>query len=196
MPPGLCLCEDIPRVETRTRIVIVRHAREIEKPSGTSRVAALALPALSLIDYRDEIGAAPEWIARRSGAFSAGGVEPPAIVGARLAELEGATLLFPTGRAASELSAPPRTLVVLDGTWRQVRAMYQRIPGVARLPAVRLSAQPVARARLRREVREGDRSTLEAIADALAELEGEAVAAPLHALHARFVARHLATRGR
>jgi DTW domain-containing protein YfiP len=196
LPPGYCLCGEVPRLETRTQIVVVRHVRELEKPSGTTRIAALALPSLTIVEYRDEPGAQlPAWIAGRP--YVRGRViEPPEGVGTHIAELAGAALLFPTGRALAELAAPPRALVVLDGTWRQARAMYQRIPGVARLPALRLVGAPSEMTRLRRPIREGERSTLEAIADALSELEGDDVAAPLRALHARFVEQHLASRGR
>jgi DTW domain-containing protein YfiP len=196
LPPGYCLCEEVPHVAARTQIVVVRHIRELEKPSGTTRIAALALPSLTIVEYRDEPGARlPDWIAERPYAQGVL-VEPPEGVGARLAALEGAALLFPTGRALAELTTRPRTLVVLDGTWRQARAMYQRIPGAARLPALQLVSAASEMTRLRRPIREGERSTLEAIADALDELEGESVARPLRTLHARFVTQHLASRGR
>ena len=196
LPPGYCLCEQVPRVAACTQIVVVRHIRELDKPSGTTRIAALALPSLAITEYRDEPGARlPDWIAERPYAQGVV-VEPPEGVGARLSVLEGAALLFPTGRALGELATPPSALVVLDGTWRQARAMYQRIPGAARLPALRLVSAASEMTRLRRPIRDGERSTLEAIADAVGELEGESVAAPLRALHARFVAQHLASRGR
>jgi DTW domain-containing protein YfiP len=187
LSPARCVCAELPSLRTRTRIVVVRHGRELRKPSGTARIAALALPDLELIDYRDEPGEMPpRWLAEERELVRAVPVWPPERVGARLAALEDACLLFPTGRPLETISAP-RTIVLLDGTWRQARAMYQRIPGAAALPAARLSGLAAATERLRRPVREGERSTLEALADALAVLEGEAVAAPLRALHARFV---------
>jgi DTW domain-containing protein len=191
LPPAHCICAELPRVPTRTRIVVIRHARELYKPSGTARLAALALPGLELIDYRDEPGTVePPWLTR-GPIVRPLPVLPPEAVGARLAALAPAHLLFPTGRPMDQLDdgtgAGPRTLIVLDGTWRQARAMYTRIPGLGRMPALRLADATPEGPRLRRPIRPGERSTLEAIADALAALEGEEIAAPLRALHRRFV---------
>jgi len=193
--PSFCICADLPRITTRTKVVIVRHVRELFRPSGTARIAALALPNSELIDYRDEAGALPAWLADDPQARGASAL-PPELVGERLRSLGSAHLLFPTGRDPAELSSPPSALVILDGTWRQARAMYQRIPGAAALPALRLppGGAPILRLRLPR--RAGDRSTLEAIADALRALEGDELAAPLVALHERFVERSLRARGR
>ena len=183
-----CVCEAITPVQTRTRIVVVRHGRELRKPSGTARIAALALPQLELIDYRDEPGdAAPAWLLHETELERTLPVLPPELVGERLRMLPAAHLLFPTGRSLGEIAPPPQTLIVLDGTWRQARAMYQRIPGLAALPAARITSIAPSVERLRKPVREGERSTLEAIAEAIAFIEGDEVAAPLFALHARFV---------
>jgi DTW domain-containing protein YfiP len=193
LSPARCICAGLPTVRTRTRIVVVRHGRELRKPSGTARIAALAMPELVLWDYRDEHGeSAPLWLQHEREIKRTLPVWPPEEIGRRLGELERPCLLFPTGRPLSEI-APPRTLVVLDGTWRQARAMYQRIEGVAALPQARLEGMP-AGDRLRRPVRPGERSTLEAIADAIAVLEGEEAAAPLRDLHARFVGAAVSAR--
>lgn len=186
----VCLCAELPTVVTRARIVVIRHVREVVKPSGTARIAQLALPSLEIVDYRDERGPLPDWL--RDDPLTPPDVLPPDLVGDRLRTLDGAALLFPTGRTSEE---PPRTLVVLDGTWRQARQMYRRIPGCAALPTVSLSGGSDVR-RLRSSRAPGERSTLEAIADALAILEGEEVAAPLRALHDRFVLQSLKARGR
>ena len=190
-----CVCDAITPVRTRTRIVIVRHGRELRKPSGTARIAALALPDLELIDYRDEPGAAaPAWLVHETELTRSLPVLPPELVGDRLRALPGAHLLFPTGRELKEIAPPPQTLIVLDGTWRQARAMYQRIPGLAALPGARITGAAPKVERLRKPVREGERSTLEAIAEAIAIIEGDETAAPLFELHARFVHTALTAR--
>ncbi|NPC81537.1 DTW domain-containing protein, partial [Pyxidicoccus fallax] len=43
LPSHLCLCAEIPRVETRTRFLLLQHVMEIAKKSNTGRVASLAL---------------------------------------------------------------------------------------------------------------------------------------------------------
>src|ERR1041385_2683117 len=41
---SLCLCAMIPRVVTRTRVVLVMHQLELNKPTNTGRLAARCLP--------------------------------------------------------------------------------------------------------------------------------------------------------
>lgn len=171
-----CICAELPRVEARTPIIVVRHQREGWKSTGTARIAALALPGLRLLEYGEDAEPAR--------------AELPALLG------EGTHLLFPAdGQAPPVDLAAVTGIVVLDGTWRQVRRMYQRLPSLHRVPRLSLApkAEPVLR--LRESPLEAGRSTLEAIADALELLEGDAVAGPLHALHARYVERVFRARG-
>lgn len=171
-----CLCAEVPRVEARTPLVVVRHQREGWKSTGTARIAALALPGLRLLEYGDDAEPAR--------------AELPALLA------PGTHLLFPAEAEAPAVDRAAVTrLVVLDGTWRQVRRMYQRLPVLHGLPRVSLPAKPEPVLRLRESTLEAGRSTLEAIADALRVLEGEAVAAPLHALHARYVEQVFRARG-
>jgi DTW domain-containing protein len=169
-----CLCAYLPEVRPRTELVLVRHQREAWKSTGTARIAALALPDLKLVDYGDD------W-------------EP---AGRELAPLlEGAALLFPIDSDAPAAAAPIKRLIVLDGTWRQARRMVKRLPGLLALPRLALPPKEEAVLRLRSSPRVEDRSTLEALADALFLLEGEAIAEPLHRLHALMVERVFRARG-
>jgi DTW domain-containing protein YfiP len=168
-----CLCQDFAPVPTRTEVLIVRHLREALKSTGTARIAGLALPHSRLIEYADK----------------------PEPVTEALGSLEGACLLFPTDTPAPWPELPPGKLVVIDGTWRQTRRMYQRLPALHALPRLALPTRPARVLRLRETTFEEGRSTLEAIAEALRLLEGDAVAAPLHALHALYVERVLRARG-
>ena len=168
-----CICPHVPRVETRTRLMVVRHERESWKSTGTARVAALALPQLSFIDFDDD----------------------PAGVNERLPALDGAMLLFPSDEPAPWPSAPPKTLVVIDGTWRQTRRMFTKLPKLHGLPRLQLETPAAITLRLRDTSFDEGRSTLEALAEALGRLEGEAVSGPLLALHREFVIRVLKARG-
>jgi DTW domain-containing protein YfiP len=160
----LCLCGEVPTIATRTRIVIVRHHRELHRSSNTGRLAALALANSALVDLDDAGRAA-------------------------LPPLEDAWLLFPEGPEPTAGRPPPRQLVVLDATWSQARRMYRKIPGLLGLPTLRLTGAPTPAARLRASPAPGQVSTIEAIAHALRQLEGEVAAAPLEALFATAVAR-------
>lgn len=171
-----CLCPWVPTVRPRTRLVLVRHEREAFKSTGTARIAQLALPDAALLDYGEDPGPARD---------------------ALRGQLEGAALLFPpsTGEAFVAAHPPLRTLVVLDGTWRQARRMLKRLPELSALPRLVLPQKSEPPLRLRESSAPGARSTLEAVADALELLEGEALAEPLHRLHALMVERVFRARG-
>jgi DTW domain-containing protein YfiP len=155
----VCICAQIPRVETRTRVVIVRHHLEQWRSSNSGRLAHLALPNSAVIEHGGRGGVA---------------VLPP---------LDGAWLLYPDGEPAARApEPPPRQLVVLDATWSQARRMFRKLGALRGLPILRLPDAPMPAARLRDSPGPGRVSTIEAIARALRLLEGEAVAQPLEAL--------------
>ncbi len=161
-----CLCHIIPTVETRTELVIVRHAAERTKPSNTAHLATLALPRSRIIEY-----------------------------GAEKAELdqsglvEGNTwVLFPEGEPTAHPVPAPNRLIVLDGTWSQARRMRRKIVALRGLPFLVLAPPAAPRLRLRRPDHPSGMSTLEAIAAAIALLEGPERGAALERLHDTFVA--------
>lgn len=150
-----CFCDLIPRVETRTRVVLVLHRVEADKPSNTGQVALRCLPNSSVVMHGvlGQAVAAPDW-----------------------AEHGDPVLLFPH-RDARPLAAfcggpRPSTLIVLDGTWKQAQRMRRRVAGLAALPCALVSREAPSRYRLRRTIDPRRLSTMEAIAEALGVLEG------------------------
>lgn len=174
LPTALCLCDEVPQVLTRTKFLVIRHNKEREKSTNTARMAALALPRCRLLTY----GAPGE-------PFDAAVLDAP-----------DTWLLF-TGNAPADPEAPPpKRLVVLDGSWAQARRMVQRVPQLRRLPGLTLPPPAPNTRRLRRPPHPDGMSTIEAMAGAVALLEGEEVARPLYELHERMIDRVLASRGR
>jgi DTW domain-containing protein YfiP len=160
------LCAEIPTLATETRVVIIRHHREIHRGSNTGRLAHFALPNSDLIDHGIE--GAP----------------------ATLPVLDGAWLVFPEGQVAEAPIVPaPRAIVVLDASWSQARRMFRKMPALRGLPTLRLPEAPMPVNRLRESPGPGMVSTIEAIARALRLLEGDAVASPLERLFEVAVAR-------
>jgi DTW domain-containing protein YfiP len=172
---AICLCAALPRVVTRTEVLIIRHAAELRLTSNTARFAALALPNSRIVEY-----------AGRHHFDEA------------VLEEAGSVLLFNASGSARErdFDPPPRRLVVLDGSFRQARRMYKRIERLRTMPELCLAPPAIAPIRLRQPPHADGMSTLEAIAHALARLEGPEVAEPLHALHAELVRRVDELRGR
>jgi DTW domain-containing protein YfiP len=170
-----CICADLPVVEPRTHVVIVRHLRESWKSTGTARVAALGVPSLQCLDYGED-------------------TQPAA---AALAELvtPGTFVLLPEDPPAPWSPQEVKRLVVIYGTWRQARRMYQRLPVLHGVRRITLASTPREAVRLRDSSFAEGRSTLEAVAEALELIEGAHVSAPLFALHDLFVERVLRARG-
>ena len=150
-PRTTCLCGDLPRVETRTRLLILQHPRERMHALGTARIVGLSLPQAEI------------HVADR------GGLHRP------LAVPDDAAVLFPHADAADLAAlapaARPSTLVVLDGTWAHARRLYRENPWLARLRHVRLHPREPSRYRIRREPRADYVSTVEAVVAALRLLE-------------------------
>jgi DTW domain-containing protein YfiP len=98
-PSSVCVCSDVVRVPTQTRVVILQHPRESSVPIGTARLAELALPNAERhvgVDFSDS----PR-VRELLGDESA----PP-------------ILLYPGPGARDLAREPPEgpvTLVVLDG---------------------------------------------------------------------------------
>jgi DTW domain-containing protein YfiP len=159
-----CLCAQIPRIETRTRVVIVRHVAERFRSSNTGRLAALALARGEIVDH----GTGADVAIDRGGAWLLWPEGPPVVVP-------------PT--------PPPERLIVIDATWHQARRMRQRLPALRGLPIISLSVDEVPADRLRESPGRGRVSTIEAIARALRLLEGDSPAEALEALFALHVQR-------
>jgi DTW domain-containing protein YfiP len=164
-----CLCDLIPRIETRTRVVVVVHRLEAGKPSNTGHLAFRCLPNSSLVIHGalDGTIAAPAW-----------------------PEHSDPVLLFPhpdaRPLAAFRDSARPVTLIVPDGTWRQAQRMRRRIAGLDALPCAFVTRDAPSTYRLRRTLDPRHLSTMEAIAEALGVLEGAAGPPMREALLATF----------
>jgi DTW domain-containing protein YfiP len=160
-PQTHCLCPLIPRLDSRTRVLLLQHPSEVNHALNTARLAALGLTNAELI-----VGEVFE--------------DLPALLnrpGYR------ARLLFPADDAqpieAYGESGEPLLLVVPDGTWRKARKMLHLNPLLAALPRVTLAEGGVSRYRLRKAPGPGALSTIEAIVQALQTLEAPASFEPL-----------------
>jgi DTW domain-containing protein YfiP len=156
-PTSVCYCVALPRLETRTRVVILQHPRERDMPIGTARMASLCLPEAELhvgIRWGDS---AP--LARALGDPA----RPP-------------VLLYPGPGARDILRDPPTgpvTLVVVDGTWSQAKTVVRDNPVLQALPRYAFATPEPSHYRIRREPRVEYVSTIEALMHVLGALEGE-----------------------
>ncbi|WP_439879291.1 tRNA-uridine aminocarboxypropyltransferase [Pseudomonas prosekii] len=160
-PQTHCLCPLIPRLDSRTRVLLLQHPSEVNHALNTARLAALGLTNAELI-----VGEVFE--------------DLPSLLNRPGYQ---ARLLFPADDAqplqAYAENALPLLLVVPDGTWRKARKMLHLNPLLAALPRVTLAGGGVSRYRLRKAPEPGALSTVEAIVQALQVLEAPTSFEPL-----------------
>jgi DTW domain-containing protein len=174
----LCLCDRVPQLAARTRLLLVIHRFEARKTTNTGLLAARCL-AGSEVHVRGER-------------------EQPSQT-PRIAPDSQPILLFPHEDAVPieryAGGAQPITLIVPDGNWRQASRVRSRVPGMAGVPAVYLPAGPASRYKLRAESRAEGMATLEAIARALGILESRELQRELEELFEVLVERTRWSRG-
>lgn len=167
-----CLCALLPRLETRTRIVLVLHQLEDRKTSNTGRLAVRCLPNSEVLIRGDRARAQAPGQISTGGAPTAAAHRPPV----DWAALGDPVLLFPHADArpieAWRGNPRPVTLIVPDGTWGQGQRVRSRIAGLADVPCATVARDEPSRYRLRTTADPRRLSTLEAIAEALGVLEG------------------------
>jgi len=159
MHMSLCVCALIPTLVTRTELVLVIHRIEDRRSTNTGRLATEALPNSRVVmrgwtcDNDDEL----EWSAESRPLF--------------LFPHEDAVPLTSLASVAGD--DRPVTLIVPDGNWRQASKVHRRIDALRDVPCVSLPLGEPSVYRLRHEAHATGLATLEAIARALAILEGD-----------------------
>jgi len=155
-PTALCYCAELVPVSNTTPVVILQHPREQWHPLGTVRILRESLEQVQVLvdwDHGLRRGTRP--------------LDLPA----------GAGLLFPSpgARDLARLTPDemPSSLVVLDGTWTQARALYRDIPGLRSLPHFAFAPDRPSQYRVRREPKQHYVSTVEATVHALRQIEPE-----------------------
>jgi DTW domain-containing protein YfiP len=195
MHTALCICDQLPLLPTRTRVVLLMHQLEQSKTTNTGRLALRCLPNSALVlRGRDTSISSPQASA-----------VPPEFQRPLLSAAPGwltnesrPVLLFPHPEAAPLASfrdGDAVTLIVPDGTWTQAVRARKRIPDLDRIPCVRLPDGLVSEYRLRHAPAAGQVSTLEAIAHALGILEDPRLREALLAVQRLMTERTLQTRG-
>ena len=179
MKHHLCLCDSIAAFPNRTPVTILMHRREVFKPSGTSRLAGLAL--------------------QNCDVYLRGDAGKPLILEEVFPDPEACLFLNLSDRAhvLDDAFVAQRSfarLVVPDGSWRQARKMGRREPTLKRMTWVKLPPGPRSHYLLRSQPVPGGLATIEAIARALRVLDGPAVHEHLEAAFALMVDRTLRDR--
>jgi DTW domain-containing protein len=155
-PELFCVCDVLPALSSRTRVVILQHPREARLAICSAWLCHAALPGSELI-----VGVRFD--------------EHPRV--RALCAEPGTSLLFPGPEAtpATALAgAPPSSLMVVDSTWPQAVKLLRKNPRLAALPRVSIEGVSASGYEgLRREPAPGHLATIDAVAEALGALEGD-----------------------
>jgi DTW domain-containing protein YfiP len=160
----LCALALSPARAHETELVILQHPLEQFEVKGTARLLALSLARCSL-----RVGERFEPLPNPEGRIEA--------------------LLYPGGASplAADTPAQRLRLYVLDGSWRKSRLLLHSNPWLQALPRLALQAGPGSDYGAVRKAQAAHQlSTLEACAQALAQLEGLSTA-PLRAVQAGLI---------
>tara|TARA_B110001454_G_scaffold64823_1_gene62980 strand:+ start:30097 stop:30702 length:606 start_codon:yes stop_codon:yes gene_type:complete len=178
----LCLCHLIPKLDLKTRLVLVIHHRELKRTSNTGR---LALKSLSNSEIRVRG-------LKDDGPLDLSNLLTP----------NYRTLLFFPSDEARELTPTlvqectrPIQLIVPDGNWRQASKVAIRHPELNGIERVMISTPNTSTQHLRAEHFAEGMSTLQAIALAFTAIEGSDVGNQLLALYQEKLSRTLKARG-
>lgn len=156
-----CICHWIARIEPRASLLILQHPLEVANAKNSARLLHLSVTG-SVLAVGETF--AQEELLRL---LHAGGRTP--------------LLLYPATPGDAGLPAPPSTpalppqslrLVLLDATWRKSRKMLYLNPALQALPRLALDEVAPSNYRIRKAHAPHQLSSLEAAAQALAQLEG------------------------
>lgn len=151
-PKTVCWCSAVTQVPSDTHVVFIQHPREARVPISTCRMAHLSLPNSELHVGLSAVGnPALEAICRE----------------------EGVAVLFPSDSAVDvdALTAPPRKLVVVDGTWSNAKKVVEKCPLLSKLPRLKFFPEQPGNYRIRKEPEAHCLATIEATAFVLERLE-------------------------
>jgi DTW domain-containing protein YfiP len=174
LPARTCLCALVTPVRNEVDVLVLQHPGEAREAKGSVRLLRLSLARCRVI-----VGES---------------LEPAMLLELLGGDVSGNALLYPSDTPADALqespAAPPRQLVVLDGTWRKSLRMLHANPLLQTLPRWSIAPLHAARYRALRKARlPAQLSTLEATCAALAEVEAAPMRyVPLLAAFDRFVA--------
>nr|WP_255420759.1 tRNA-uridine aminocarboxypropyltransferase [Paucibacter sp. KBW04] len=159
LPLAACLCAWVRPVDNQVELIVLQHPAEAQQAKGTVRLLQRCL------------GRCQVWVGEQFDE-------------ARLRALPKAdtALLYPmddTAKAGTcAADAKVERLILLDATWRKSRKMLHLNPWLQTLPRLVLTELPPSAYAIRRAQRPEQRSSLEAAALALQQLEAQVSPTP------------------
>jgi len=161
-PKDLCQCPAGDPMETRTRIVLLMHPKELKRQRcGTGRLTCLHLKNSEIVpgvgfDDNPRVRAL---------------IDDPGNFPVLLYPGKQAWNLSERGFPAGELDGRRLVVFLVDATWSCSRIVLRESPGLLRLPCVMFTPREKSRWVIKRQPRPECLSTLEAVHELLSSLE-------------------------
>lgn len=158
-PDALCVCDRLPVLSTRTKLLVLMHPREKDEPLSTVPLLRAALPNATVrigLSWANLSAALEREVENKSWAI----IFPDADHAASTREVQV------IDRKGTPIESPAlEGIVVLDGSWKEAKSLWWRNAWLLRHPRVSLSPkQPSIYGKMRKEPRKEWVSTLEAVA--------------------------------
>ena len=153
-----CVCEFLPRLQSRAEVLLVQHSSELLRQSNTGRlVEKMVSPSKIAFWGAENNPFDPSVLQEPETNYLVLYPRPTART------LESADIEGPQGEKTC--------LVLLDATWAQAKSMSRRIPQLKGLPFLSLPQEETPAWKLRRSPSKGFCCTLEAVYRALSIIE-------------------------
>lgn len=160
-PKTVCYCESLPNppLDIKSSIIILQHPAEEKRPLRTALMLQLGVSPGKCTVFKGKRFPTPKCQTELESIFNS----------------TNCLLLYPSKDAIPienvDKSLGPFTLILIDGTWPQAKAIYASSPMLHKLKQVKLISSGTSDYVIRTQPTEGCLSTLETAAESLAILE-------------------------
>lgn len=164
-----CICKWISPIFNQTMIVILQHPDEAKKPLGTAKIVSLCLQNAKIkvgVDFSTDTDF-HQLVSSPSHSLA---ILYPSDFACNLHDWKG-KVVGPEVKNPS--LTPQKTLIVLDGTWRNTREIMNVNPALKNINTVKLTPTTQSTYRIRKAPFAGSLSTVEAVSQALNIMEPE-----------------------
>ena len=172
-----CICKWVSPVFNKTTVVILQHTDEVKKPLGTAKIVSLCLQNSTTrigVDFSNDLYLNQLLDCAGSGLR----VLYPSESSVALKDWR--CIQQKNNQATPDLV--PKTLIVLDGTWRKVARMLHLNPWLSELPCFAIDAdyaQHASQYLIRKSPRADGLSTIEAAVKVLNDLHDQKAFDPI-----------------
>ncbi|AQS10342.1 DTW domain protein [Clostridium saccharobutylicum] len=156
LPTINCICNIVPKIETKTKIWILSTEREFSRPSNTARLLKLVNPESTELILWERTNA------------------PEKLIEYINSEEYEIYILFPMenddlseSKFEYKSSEKIPAFIILDGTWKEARRILRKSDYLKNLPRVSLNTIHKSEYTLRRGASEGELCTIEAAIEVL-----------------------------